>query len=64
MIKELSLRDKIAVRLFSSLSKQPLYAYLEELALRVDPKKAIEEKGKGMFPSDKATGNNLMRLVL
>jgi hypothetical protein len=34
------------------------------LALKIDPKKAIEEKGKALFPTDKATGNNFIRLIL
>jgi hypothetical protein len=37
---------------------------LEELALNVDPKKPVSEKGKNLYPTDKQTGNNFMRLLL
>jgi hypothetical protein len=37
---------------------------MEELALTVDPKKNLSDKGKSLFPTDKAMGNNFMRLLL
>ena len=64
MLRELSTREKITLKIFGHLSKHPLYAHIEKMAFEVDPKKAMEEKGKGLFPADKVTGNNLMRLIL
>jgi hypothetical protein len=59
----LSLRD-IVKKIFGPFSRHPLYAYLEQIALNTDPKKPVEEKGKSLFPGDKKTGNDFMRLVL
>lgn len=41
MLKELTFKEKLTLRILSSLSSHPLYGYLEELIFRVDPKKAI-----------------------
>lgn len=64
MIKELSTKDKITLKIFGPFAQHPLYEYLEELALTVDPKKQVSEKGKSLFPADKQAGNNFMRLLL
>jgi hypothetical protein len=34
------------------------------MAINIDPKKQLSEKGKSLFPGDKQTGNNFMRLLL
>ncbi len=41
MLKELSQRASITLKLFGPFSKHPLYDYIEDLALTVDPKKAV-----------------------
>lgn len=64
MLKELSYKEKVTRKLFGPFSKHPLYDHIEDLALKVDPKKVMEEKGKSLFPADKAMGNNFMRLLL
>ena len=63
LLKELSL-SKIAIKMFGTFSLHPLYAALEELAFTVDPKKNVTEKGKNLFPGDKQTGIDFMRLLL
>lgn len=64
MLKELSLRDKVTRKIFGPFSRHPLYNHLEQMALKTDPKKTVEEKGKNLFPGDKKTGNDFMRIIL
>lgn len=64
MLKELSFKDKISLKILSALAPHKLYAFLEEQALNIDPKKSISEKGKGLFPQDKDIGNAYIRLIL
>ena len=64
MMKELSLREQIVKKIFGPFSRHPLYVHLEQIALKTDPKKSVEEKGKNYFPNDKKTGNDFLRLIL
>ena len=53
MLKELSNKDKLTLKLFGPFANHPAYDYLVEMAFKVDPKKSMSDKGKTLFPTNK-----------
>ena len=58
------MKEKISAKIFGPFAQHLLYHYLEDLAFNLDPKKNLSDKGKSLFPNDKNTGNDFMRLIL
>ena len=52
------------LKIFSLLSGHPLFAFFIQRASKVDPRKSISEKGKGLFSDNKDLGVRYMRLLL
>ena len=64
MLKELTYKGKFTTSLFAVMAGNALFAKMDELALRTDPKKSLTEKGRKMFVNSPQEGNNFIRIIL